>query len=481
MDAVVVEEALRSVNETCTVAVLCEIYANYSENKALTAAILRLLAARSPECRAVAEVAFAALGVKEFSFCAPADASSSSPFYPSTPSSSSSSELDTKEKAHTAERKKRQAKALSKLRAKQNTFIERQAKDTKNSEGEDTSAHPSTGEKAVKEEGKEEDKDNCDNDSNVCVFCHGNEGTLYWIGYAQSSDLLCRVDEVSKDALTLSNSKEDVTLRGHGNNVLDFLGRGLRCGTYVQRCKHSAHRECFERYRAADSFRSVGAIDRETLQCICPVCLRLSNVLIPPSLPTTTICGIDSDNDDLSFFIPLCYAENREATIHPDQELFYVVCRSLAYTAASYELAARSTGPLAAYLTPERRGILAALLTKARSALPLLEDPNTNIPALVAAFVNHSAPAEATAALGGRTLFSLDTFTVFVAYMATITAKNPSRADRSFILSLLVAEMCKVRAAASPAGGAEEVTMGQVTVYCMPFLRRVMTLLVAAV
>ena len=260
------------------------------------------------------------------------------------------------------------------------------------------------------------------------------------------------------------------------------------CGTYVQRCKHSAHRECFERYRAADSFRSVGAIDRETLQCICPVCLRLSNVLIPPPLPTvttattttTTTYSADSDNDDLSFFIPLCYAENREATIHPDQELFYVVCRSLAYTAASYELAARSTGPLAAYLTPERRGILAALLTKARSALPLLEDPNTNIPALVAALVNPSAPAEATATLGGRTLFSLDTFTVFVAYMATITAKNPSRADRSFILSLLVAEMCKVRAAASPAGGAEEVTMGQVTAYCVPFLRRVMALLVAA-
>ena len=79
VDAVVVEEALRSVNETCTVAVLCEIYANYSENKALTAAILRLLAARSPECRAVAEVAFAALGVKEFSFDAPVDASSSAP------------------------------------------------------------------------------------------------------------------------------------------------------------------------------------------------------------------------------------------------------------------------------------------------------------------------------------------------------------------------------------------------------------------
>ena len=79
VDAVVVEEALRSVNETCTVAVLCEIYANYSENKALTATILRLLAARSPECRAVAEVAFAALGVKEFSFDAPVDASSSAP------------------------------------------------------------------------------------------------------------------------------------------------------------------------------------------------------------------------------------------------------------------------------------------------------------------------------------------------------------------------------------------------------------------
>ena len=250
----------------------------------------------------------------------------------------------------------------------------------------------------MKEEEKEEGEDSCDSDSNVCVFCHGNEGTLYWIGYAQSSDLLCRVDEVSKDALTLSNSKEDVPLRGHGNNVLDFLGRGLRCGTYVQRCKHSAHRECFERYRAADSFRSVGAIDRETLQCICPVCLRLSNVLIPPPLPTvttattttTTTCSADSDNDDLSFFIPLCYAENREATIHPDQELFYVVCRSLAYTAASYELAARSTGPLAAYLT------------KAWSTLPLLEDPNTSIPALVAALVNPSAPAEATAALGGK-------------------------------------------------------------------------------
>ena len=89
----------------------------------------------------------------------------------------------------------------------------------------------------------------------------------------------------------------------------------------------------------------MGAIDRETLQCICPVRLRLSNALIPPSLPllTTTTCSVDSDNDDLSFFIPLCYAENREATIHPDQELFYMVCRSLAYTAAPYELAARST------------------------------------------------------------------------------------------------------------------------------------------
>ena len=377
VDAVVVKEALRSVNGTCTVAVLCGIYANYSENKALTAAILHFLTARSPECRAVAEVAFAALGVKDFSFDASTDPSFSSPSATSPPSSSC--EPDTKEKARAAERKKCQANALSKLRAKQNAFIEKQAKLMKNSEGddkdEDTPAHSNTNEREEKEE-----EDGCDSDSNVCVFCHGHEGTLYWIGYAQTSDLLCRVDEVSKDALTLSNSNEDVPLRGRGNNVLDFLGRGLRSGTYVQRCKHRAHKECFERYRVADNFRSVGAIDRETLQYSCPVCFCLSNVLIPP--PTTTISDTDSDNndDDLSFFIPLCYAENREANIYPDQELFYVVCRSLAYTAASYELAARSTGPIAAYLTPERRGILAALLAKARSTLPLLEDPSTKHP-----------------------------------------------------------------------------------------------------
>ena len=460
----VVEEALRDVGGTCTAAVLCKIHRKYSENEALTAAILRLLAARNPACRAAAESAFEALGAPgSFQFdVSPAEKSG--------------------EKAKRREnRKKHQNNAMSKLRAKQFAFL-------KNMEAEDDDENGgAAGEESdvtmAPAEGRDE-KDgttgadgndgSAEDDTRFCVFCHGREGRLGRMGYAQKSDLLSRIDEVSQDSVVLGNSLPAFS-EDNANSMLEFLANGLHGGIYMHLCKHWAHSVCLSKYISAGAFAQGTLLDKKLLQYSCPACMRLSNIFLS-----------DEEISDGGLFVPLCYVDNGEENILPKQKMFYLLCRALGYTSASYELAARSAGPIAAYLTQERSGLLSTLLLNARNAYELLditeeedEDGDPDVHRLLEALITPE-PSEILSRIHGRTLFSVDTFNVFVMYMATLGKTD--KVDGAFILNLLIAEMCKVRSAIassqkSPSGSEGAITVGQVAKYCVPFLRRVLTML----
>lgn len=444
----VIESALSDFGGMCTVAAICKIYHKYKENEALAASILRLLAARNPACRTAAEKAFEALGVS-FEFDV-------------TPEETPAAQKKRKEN-----RKKQQSSALSKLRAKQLAYLQKVKSD------DDKVTESDYGNSA--NNGKDDDSvDSC-----VCVFCHGHEGKLGWIGYAQKSDLLCRIDEVSQDSLTLGNSlptfDEDNT-----KSALEFLATGMRNGIYIQLCKHRAHRECLGKYLSSGDHAHSGSLDKKALQYSCPACTRISNIFIA-----------DDSVDDMALYIPMCFMENGDEVVRFNQKLFYMLCRALGYTSASYELAARNTGTMAAYLTQERRDLLSIVLKNARIASADFKGGNDDdddddvhdIPELLDALIDRE-PNKVLERVNDRTLFTFDTFTVFVMYLAVLG--ETERVDKAFILNLLIAEMCKVRAAIVSSSHQQEqeqssaenvITMRQIVKYCVPFLRRVLTLL----
>ena len=195
----------------------------------------------------------------------------------------------------------------------------------------------------------------CEDDSeNVCVLCHEGGGNLSWIGYCQQSDLLNAAMRNGKDAVFWKgNCKEEAELFDEDADkseessleavyetpLMHYLKRGLSEGVYIQRCNHTIHESCLAKYiettsRQADEddmYHETNPIDARKGLFSCPACKRLSNMTIP-------VTGII---ENVTFPLTVNFKENGVSDVFDYQDTYLVLTRSLAYTLASHELAAR--------------------------------------------------------------------------------------------------------------------------------------------
>lgn len=207
----------------------------------------------------------------------------------------------------------------------------------------------------------------CEGES-VCVLCHESGGDLSWIGYCQRSDLINAALRNNKDAVSWKgNCKE---LNGfcddcakheepiYEDPLMYYLKRGLCNGVYIHKCNHTIHETCLQKYiettahQNGDDVYNPDSIDGRKGLFSCPACKRLSNMTIP-------VTGI---LENATFPLTVLFKENNTSDIYDYQDTYLELTRSLAYTIASHELAARPSENNSVPVVPPQKVTLQKVL-----------------------------------------------------------------------------------------------------------------------
>lgn len=354
-------------------------------------------------------------------------------------------------------------------------------------------------EKKEKEGAEEEDED-------VCVVCRASGGIMGYVGYIQRSNFLniATTRKNGGESLSWGNFNTPLMAGKTHDPLLNFMVAGLDSSAYAQSCKHRVHLSCvLDLSSGKDEFQ-------------CPCCRKLSNTFIPDAKSAywykngflfgkvaSSRIGLPSENK---------FYDDAEDDDDITPSLLDTV-RCVSYTLASYEYAARGQScfvnadekstkeipspSLAAYIENTPRNIASDMYecVKRLNVPSRAEYRDKVLPLLVGDDLTYKD-------------FMLPFFESFnLLLMGFVLDETPKDADREeaeekdcpetgseskdedkaknrrrMISKLLVSEIFRAFFALEASGGQskDDITLGTVLKYCVPYLRRAALLLSVA-